>query len=230
MAVRSVYIPVKNSIGVLVKNVEFDWFPGFAVSQKQKSIVSLHAACARSGVHDVLEISTKSLQEDGISASAFNLTFHTKKSNRSISVESAFQGSKVFEFGGPFEELYDEPPYVSKKAIRSLAKGKLIEFQLFGKSFPIKPTTFFYDWLYMNSLNMNERISEAVQKFDGFTDIEFNPSKSVNCQAFSAALFVSICQNGKRDEIKAPIGDYAKLLTPFYEKNEKRSSAPDRLI
>lgn len=33
-------------------------------------------------------------------------------------------------------------------------------------------------------------------EYDGFTDIEFNPQKSLNCQAKAAALYVSLCRNG----------------------------------
>jgi hypothetical protein len=32
-------------------------------------------------------------------------------------------------------------------------------------------------------------------KFEGFSDIVFNPKRSLNCQARAAALFVSLSQN-----------------------------------
>jgi hypothetical protein len=34
-----------------------------------------------------------------------------------------------------------------------------------------------------------------LNKYVGFTDIEFNPSKSINCQARSCALFVSLMKH-----------------------------------
>jgi type I restriction enzyme M protein len=33
-------------------------------------------------------------------------------------------------------------------------------------------------------------------EYDSFTDIEFNPEKSINCQAKSCALFVSLHREG----------------------------------
>ena len=34
-------------------------------------------------------------------------------------------------------------------------------------------------------------------EFDAFTDIEFNPNKSLNCQARAAALFVAMKKLGR---------------------------------
>lgn len=229
MASRAVYIPASDSVGVVAKNIDFDWFPGFSVAQKQRCITSLHDACARSGTPNVLEISTKSMQEVGVAASAFNLSFNMKKSLKSVSVESAFQGSKVFEGGGPFTELYDEPPHISKKSIRSLARGELVAFEFFGKKFPIIPRTFFYDWLYINTLNRDHEVSERIQRFDAFTDIEFNSNRSINCQAFSAALFVSICRAGLRKEI-SNMENYSAIVLPFYSHMRDILKSDIRLI
>lgn len=45
----------------------FEWYPGFAVSQKQKSIKSLHNAIIKADVNaKPLEISTKSTEAIGI--------------------------------------------------------------------------------------------------------------------------------------------------------------------
>ena len=40
----------------------------------------------------------------------------------------------------------------------------------------------------------------AVETFDAFTDIEFNPERSLNCQARSAALYRSLVHAGKLEE------------------------------
>ena len=37
-------------------------------------------------------------------------------------------------------------------------------------------------------------LARQVVEYDAFTDIEFNPQKSVNCQARAVALFVSLCR------------------------------------
>ena len=49
-----------------------------------------------------------------------------------------------------------------------------------------------------------ERLTEH-EKFAGFTDIEFNPSKSINCQARSCALFVALIKRELFDDaIQSP--------------------------
>ena len=69
-------------------------------------------------------------------------------------------------------------------------------FEFFGEEFPSLPRTAFYDWLYINALQQNEHLAKKLLSFSGFTDIEFNPEKSINCQAHSAALYVSLVNSG----------------------------------
>ena len=43
MAKRPIFIPNINGNQLLIEeNIDFNWFSGFAISQKQKSIESLH--------------------------------------------------------------------------------------------------------------------------------------------------------------------------------------------
>lgn len=61
MALRPVYIPGGTSKSLVIPiEIEFQWFPGFSISQKQKSIAALHAATAKRNITRVLEISSKS--------------------------------------------------------------------------------------------------------------------------------------------------------------------------
>lgn len=195
MANRPVYIPRLDSVGVIIKNLDFTWFPGMSKSQKQKSIKSLHEAANELGISPILEISSKSEKNIGVSLSAFNLMITTKQSG-SFSVETAFQSSKVFEKGGPYIDLRNGTSRQAKKDIRLKESGNLIEFLFFNKKFSLRPRTYFYDWLYINALHKNQELSDKVIQYSGFTDIEFNPKKSINCQAYSAALYTSLrcCQ------------------------------------
>ena len=69
--------------------VEFTWFAGMAISQKQKSIQSLHeAAKRRLGDVPILEISSKSPDPLGVRLSAFNLTFPLVGRNVSVEVST----------------------------------------------------------------------------------------------------------------------------------------------
>lgn len=230
MAKRFVYVPTGGEPGVKEIEVEFEWFPGFAVSQKQKSIAALHCAADKAGFHPILEISSKSEDELGVRASAFNLSFFTKSSNRKVSVEAAFQGSKVFAFAGPFPDIYDMTAREAKKEIRVRQHGTLTKFSFFGKDFPLRPRTFFYDWLYINTLHKDEELSSDICRFAGFSDIEFNPEKSVNCQAFSAALYVSLVRCSMVDQALESADAFKEILTPFYERRELNNPLQRSLI
>lgn len=195
MATRPVFLPKPHHKPfVTVRELDFEWHPGFAVSQAQKSIQSLHAAAANQGIAPVLEISSKSPEPLGVSLSAFNLRFEVVL-GISMSVESAFQGSKVFENGGPFTDLYERSSRDAKTDTRLRASGNLIAFNLMGELFPLEPTTAFYDWLYIRALFANQELARQLLNYEGFTDIAFNPERSLNCQARSAGLFVALKRN-----------------------------------
>lgn len=198
MAKRPVYIPKERGEQfVATKLVDFTWFPGMSKTQKQKSIRSLHEQARKlTGIDKVLEISTKSEDELGISLSAFNVMIVNKKRNMRFSVESAYQSSKVFERGGPHIDLLTKSSGEAKKDIRLKNSGSLLKFVFYGQEWKLEPKTAFYDWLYLNALDRNEDLSLQVCKYSAFTDIEFNPKRSINCQAYSAALYVALSRRG----------------------------------
>lgn len=101
--------------------------------------------------------------------------------------------------GGPYPDLYRATSRDAKRDERlRRANDRLLEFDYFGESWPIEPKTIFYDWLYLTALSQsqNEDLRGAIAQYEGFTDIEFNPEKSVSCQAASAALFVALDRAG----------------------------------
>lgn len=192
MATRPVFLAkFRGAPALVVRPIDFAWHAGLSASQKKRSVRSLHeAACRELETCNMLEISTKSEDPIGVALSAFNLSFTTKKNRLTLTVESAFQGSKVFENGGPYTDLYTIDSKSAKIDKRTRSSGTLIAFRFFGSEWPTRPITAFYDWLYLNALKKNPDLSEKLFEYDGFTDIEFNPDKSLNCQAYSAALYV----------------------------------------
>ena len=176
-------------------NMQFTYFNGFSIQQKQKSVESLHAAIKKLYPESkVLEISRYSLTELGAKLSAFNLAVSID--GKKTTVESAFQSSKVFENGGPYLDLFYSPSIVSKKDQRLSSSGRLMKFVLLGDEFPANPKTFFYDWLYVNAVSQNKELLTKLSEYNAFTDIAFNPEKSINCQARSAAICVSLLKKG----------------------------------
>ncbi|UNH25949.1 hypothetical protein MNY64_08490 [Moellerella wisconsensis] len=217
MAVRPVFIPkLSGNILSITKDIDFTWAAGMAKVQKQKSIRALHEAARAQGLNNLLEISSKSEDEQGIALSAFNLKIKTKKLGKEFTVESAFQASKVFENGGPYVDLLDKESRESKKDIRLKESGSLTAFKFYKTTWPLIPRTAFYDWLYLSALNQNEKLANYLLEFDGFTDIEFNPVKSINCQARAAALYVSLVKRHMLDNALSSQKDFLSILSSHY--------------
>lgn len=192
MAERPIFLP-SGKPGRLVDelSVKFLWHKGMAPSQKKKNVLELHTAAAKRGYEPLLEVSTKSDEKLGQRLSAFNLSVELDEGGV-ISLECAFQGSKVFEGGGPFTDIFGANSRDAKRDERLTSSGSLIGFQFEGQDFPLVPRTSFYDWLYIRALYPHRDFLKRLQLYTGFTDIEFNPGKSINCQARSCATYVAL--------------------------------------
>lgn len=181
--------------------VNYEYFGGFAVSQKQKCIVSLHESInQRYRNKHILEISTKSLQPLGVELSAFNLKFFHEELGEEKCLENVFQSSKVFTGGGPYRDLLDVKPKDAKRDERLQKSGRLIGFNLYDQMWPLNPQTMFYDWIYIKALMQHEELAKEILEYDVFTDIEFNHKRSLNCQARAAAIFVGLSKKGELEE------------------------------
>jgi hypothetical protein len=196
MAFRPIFMPaVQGPALVRTETIEFQWFPGMAKSQSQRSIAALHAAARQHlRIDCVLEISSKSADALGVRLSAFNLMVQTKR--REFSLECAYQSSKVFERGGPYKDLLDVKSIEAKRDPRLQESGRLVKFCFFGQDWELEPRTAFYDWLYINALHNHPDLAAKVLAYRAFSDIAFNPEKSLNCQAYAAALYVSLHERG----------------------------------
>ena len=66
---------------------------------------------------------------------------------------------------------------------------------------------------------------QELYRYRGFSDIVFNPQRSLNCQARAAALFVSLCQNELLDKQTLENKDsYMRLLTDECPKEPHTST------
>lgn len=235
MAERPIFIPAPED-DVLVREIflPIKWHSGFAVVQKEKNIEELHQAAKARGFSPLLEISTKSKSERGRHMSAFYMTVPTKEYGR-IKLELAFQGSKVFERGGPFTDLYrkgDKEIGEAKRDPRLKDSGPLTGFRFEDMDFPLEPKTTFYDWLYCSFLTDYRDWAVKLYDYVGFTDVEFNPNRSINCQARSAALFLSLMKRAQLDEAMKSPADFIRTLTASKYRPQLRSedSASDQLF
>jgi hypothetical protein len=203
LARRPIFLPFTEGPPFCTEvEVDFFWFPGMAKSQAQKSIASLHQAAGKMGLVPLLEISSKATSSLGVALSAFNLRLMTLE-RYVLSVECAFQGSKVFEQGGPFIDLYTSTSREAKTDPRIRDSGELVSYNFFGEEFPRFPGTAFYNWLYLRALMQNPQVADKLTSYAGYTDIAFNPKKSWNCQARAAAVFVALNKVGILEEVVA---------------------------
>ena len=232
MAKRPIFLPELRNGTVRQELITFDWFPGFSIHQKQKSIRSIHDAAAKQfgwNSDYILEVSTKSHQRLGASLSAFNLTLPrpdwyselAPDSPLYLSLESIYQGSKVFsEDRGPFLDLYQHTPRDAKRFINDhgLRLEPPVSFRYGQEEWIAEPgKTIFYDYIYLKALQHVEtheafdlsRLSEAC----AFTDIEFNPQKSLNCQARSCALFVVLSQRRQLEDALVDIDSFIQITS-----------------
>ena len=178
MAVRPIFISTGDMAEPFVsKDINFKWMEGMSYSQKCKRRDSLSIEIAK--LYDIkrwLEISTKSDKDIGVKLSAFNLLLNT--STGTDSVESIYQSSKVFD------------------------DGKIVSFKYNDCFFENYPTGMFYDYIYMYAILQNKNLINQFVQYDIFSDIEFNPKKSINTQARAAAIFRTLYVNHSLNIIK----------------------------
>jgi len=208
MASRIVFLPTAKEEGALFTEhlVSFEWVPGMAISQGTKSVLNLHAAArVELGIDRILEISTRSPEHFGISLSAFNL--QVEVSDKLVSVEVAYQSSKVFSDGGPYLDLLNGSSMDAKQDLRLKTSGGLREFKFEENRWPLNSNPNFYDYLYIKGL-VNNPDNEKLLDYEAFTDMAFNQNKittsvkkSFNCQARSAAIYCSLMKRMNREQI-----------------------------
>lgn len=214
MAKRPVFIAKETAPFYQMTEIKFEWNGGLAKVQKQKNITALHQEFLKKEPDKkVLEISSKSMQEYGEALSAFFLLKNVPELEKKVPVECVFQGAKTFAHGGPYKDLLDVSPREAKQDERLKNSGALICFTFENQMYPLIPRTVFYDYIYINALLENEKLAAAVLEYDAFTDIEFNPDRSLNCQAKAAACFVGLCRAGLTEKMKT-FETFAELFGP----------------
>ena len=141
MAIRQIYVPTNSHIKIF--EIEFEWFPGFSIIQKQKSVNSLHKASVKiPEIERLLEVSTKSEIEIGKAMSAFNLKI--EKDDALYSLESIYQGSKKFRNGGPYIDIYKKFAIDAKKDQRLINSGDFMSYEFEGETWASEPFKSFY--------------------------------------------------------------------------------------
>lgn len=225
MAKRCIFFPTGTDSVELFREefVEFEWVPGLAISQGRKSVVNLHkAAKANLGLEHILEISTRSDSHLGLQLSAFNL--EKLIGGKKYSVESVYQSSKVFEFGGPFTDLIDTSSINAKTDFRLKNSGKLLGHEFEGQRWPLTDSPNFYDFIYISALLEFDKRKEILG-FTAFTDVAYSQNtskhksgKSFNCQARSVAIYVSLLNRVPESQVLTELQKYSQSEKSQHEQ------------
>lgn len=220
---KPVFMPRVNSDNLVKTDmVRFERHVGFATRQKKKSINDMHQVIRKKyGFNHVLEMSSKSGNKLSFLVSPLSLKLADEQDGNLYSVENAFQASKVFEHGGPYLDLLTAPPRQAKKDERLRNSGELIGYDYFGMKWEIEPLTVFYDWLYVNALKQNPQLHEEVMQYQAFTDLEFNPKKSIHAAAYALSLFVALNKRELLDEVEDPLA-FFELCEEFKISNTEK--------
>lgn len=226
MAVRPVFLVNERSPFYSVWNCEFTYNSGFSAVQKQKNITEIHRSFEDvfSGKR-ILEISSKSMQDLGVKLSAFNLTKFVPNLGRSVPVECVYQAGKVFAGNVMYDDLLEATPRDAKRDERLTSSGRIVAFSFDGSEYPTEPKNAFYDYIYINALLEHEELLAELLEYDAFTDIEFNPEKSINCQARAAAVLVSLARRGELDRAR-DFFELASLLGGTAQSSVVMRSSP----
>lgn len=183
-------------------------------SARTSAIIEIQTYANSIGYKNVLEISGSSPHPSGVDLSAFNLISDIPGVEGTASVESIYQASKVFEGGGPYEDLLKSDSRSAKLDPRIRKSGPLTSFQLGGTEYLIEPPNAFYNWLYLRALLKADISIVELSSFDAFTDIEFNPLKSVSCQAQAVALIVGYYSEHKVIPDLTTFEQFARVFIP----------------
>ena len=145
---------------------------------------------------------------------------------KQVSVECVFQSSKVFEGDIQYLDLLEVSSREAKKDSRLKSSGRVIAFRTYGKKdkeWGTEPITAYYDWLYVNALNLHTEFHEELLEYSAFSDIEFNPEKSLNCQAYSVALFCALYRRGILQDVLKSKKDFLSIYKDYKIDNSYTS-------
>lgn len=221
MAKRPIFISTNNfNEPIIEKEIEFEWVKGLSFQQKQKRVELFHE-CIKTEYNDakILEVSTKSKDELGIKLSAFNLRIKYKNINTTI--ESVYQSSKIYKNNRNNKDLIFKSSQTAKKESIKYRLEEIIGFKFEDIEFENEPMGMFYDWLYIKGLMQNSKYFKEIVKYNIFTDIEFNPKKSYNCQARALAIFKTLYISKKINEIMKDVESYKEYYKSIFKTNKQ---------
>lgn len=152
----------------------------------------------------ILEVSSACQDYLGKGLSALTMTIMSPVGI--CSVESLYQGSKLFELGGPYTDLYLKKPYVARNDPRLKGSGRVIGYSYFNDYWPESPVIGLYTWLYFNAYrSLDPSLQFQIEQYSYYSDIFYNGNQQVNTPARSLAISIALCELGHWNDPHIPI-------------------------
>lgn len=182
---RPIFIPYENPPYALRVDVPYE--------QNGNIIEAVEQWHENAQLGKILECSSINPETLGRRLSAFNLDFAWL--GKRVTVECAYQGSKVWENHGPFQDLYHVDSRTAKKDKRLKTRLPFVGYQFGTEKFPKDPRFAFFNWLYLSVLLRSNIHIEQLLKYDAFSDV-FIGKGIGNCQGRAAAAAVGLHRAG----------------------------------
>lgn len=198
MAVRKAYFPVPEFPYFKEAPVAFRWVNG---SRHQNSQVVLDAFHGIYPDTPALEVSLASRQPEGIAAAAMKLPLRLETLPQEVPVGIVYEASRVFENGGPYEELLQCSRQKVQKDHRLQQSGACTGYRLEGRDYLTEPYPYaFFNWLYGCALRQHPDRAGNILNFGAFLDLDLGSAKKdKNSPARAAAVYAGLSAAGKLD-------------------------------
>ena len=213
MAKRLYFIPKSSYQGLIVeKTVYFPEIRGERAHSMKKTLETmLHVIRAKESGGEILEVSPygnavgkactpwllKLKGEDGVA----------------YPVAALYEVAKVYEEGGPYEDLKSKRPDEILGDQRHRQAGSLMGFHFEHEAFTTNPRHKFFDYLYIRALKDREDLHEELLKAEILTDVTYQMSSMYLSPARSVSYFISLYKEGLLDKVLSSSEEFDHLYT-----------------
>jgi len=213
VAKRLYFIPKSSYQGlILEKTVYFPEVRGDRDYSMKKTMETMHHVIrAKESGGQILEVSPYGGPE-GKACTPWLLKLKTQD-GKFHPVAALYEAAKVFEHGGPYEDLKEKRAEEILGDPRLRQSGKLMGFHFEDEAFTTTPRHKFFDYLYIRALKERADLHEALLKAEIITDVTYQMSSMYLSPARSVSYFISLYQKGLLEKVLSSSEEFDKMYT-----------------
>lgn len=194
------------------KTVYFPEIRGEQVHSMKKTLdTMLHAIRAKESGGEILEVSPYG-NAVGKACTPWHLKMKADNGEE-YPVAALYEAAKIFEDGGPYEDLRSKRPDEIFGDQRLRDAGSLMGFHFENEAFTTSPRHKFFDYLYIRALRDREDLHEALLKAEILTDVTYQMSRMYLSPARSVSYFISLYREGLLDKVLSSSEEFDHLYT-----------------